>query len=350
MAGILHFERPKKKETRRMQTRRTLLFAAALFLYMLPIGSGSAVAEPANADRSVDFVYEAHLADVPVAAERVVIWLPLPQTTPYQKVEDLKVVSAWPYEYVGEPRYGNRFVRLVRPDGAMNAPDDGPIATLTFRVTRVVRRPGDANGVEGPLASIDFRQYLEPSRLIRIEGLVVSEAQAIAGNVEGTTNRAKRLYDHIVDTVEYDKSGEGWGRGDSVYACDVRQGNCTDFHSLFIAEARHLGIPARFLMGFTIPRGASEGAIGGYHCWAEFYDARRGWVPLDASEAFKNPDRREFLFGGLDADRVQFTVGRDILLPEMEGEPVNFSIYPYAEVDGRPFDGVRGAFRFRERR
>ena len=350
MAGIFHFEgSSKKKEARRMQKRWALSFVVSLLIPILPLASGTAAAEPANADRSVDFVYEAHLADVPAGAERVVVWLPLPQTTPYQKVEDLKVTSAWPYAFAGEPGYGNRFVRFVRPDGATAAKDDAPIATLSFRVTRIVRRAGDANEVEDPLASIDFRRYLEPSRLIRIEGAVANEAVAIAGNVEGPTNQAKRLYDHIVDTVEYDKSGEGWGRGDSLYVCDARQGNCTDFHSLFIAEARHLGIPARFIMGFSIPRGESEGEIDGYHCWAEFYDAWRGWVPLDASEAFKNPDRREFFFGGLDADRVQFTVGRDIFLPEMEGEPVNFSIYPYAEVDGRPFDGVMGSFHFRER-
>jgi hypothetical protein len=68
-----------------------------------------------------------------------------------------------------------------------------------------------------------------------------------------------------------------------IYACEVGRGNCTDFHSLFIGLARAAGIPARFVMGFPLPVGQSEGGITGYHCWAEFYDEGLGWVPLDAS-------------------------------------------------------------------
>jgi transglutaminase-like putative cysteine protease len=44
--------------------------------------------------------------------------------------------------------------------------------------------------------------------------------------------------------MRYDKTGTGWGRGDVLYACDAKKGNCTDFHSLFIAMARSQGIPA----------------------------------------------------------------------------------------------------------
>jgi len=73
----------------------------------------------------------------------------------------------------------------------------------------------------------------------------------------------------------------------------------------------------------------------------------RGWIPVDASEAFKNPSRRNELFGGLDDNRVQFTMGRDISLPEMQGVPLNYSIYPYAEVDGRAHEAVRTRFLYR---
>lgn len=44
--------------------------------------------------------------------------------------------------------------------------------------------------------------------------------------------------------MSYDTSGRGWGRGDVVYACKVGKGNCTDFHSLFMALALAEGIPA----------------------------------------------------------------------------------------------------------
>lgn len=63
-----------------------------------------------------------------------------------------------------------------------------------------------------------------------------------------------------------------------------------------------------------------------------------GWIPVDASEAWKHPEKKNYFFGAHDHDhdRVQFTVGRDIRLdPPQQGEPLNYFIYPYAEVDGK---------------
>jgi len=64
--------------------------------------------------------------------------------------------------------------------------------------------------------------------------------------------QARVDYEYVTSIMKYDKSGTGWGRGDALYACDVRRGNCTDFHSLFIGLARARGIPARFTIGFPI--------------------------------------------------------------------------------------------------
>jgi len=92
----------------------------------------------------------------------------------------------------------------------------------------------------------------------------------------------------------------------------------------------------------------AEGEIPGYHCWAEFYLADVGWVPVDASEAHKFPAKREAFFGGLDENRIAFTIGRDIRIPQASAGPVNSSIYPHVEVDGRPFPNVEAAVSFRE--
>ncbi len=58
---------------------------------------------------------------------------------------------------------------------------------------------------------------------------------------------------------------------------------------------------------------------------------------MDASEAWKHPERRQYYFGHLDARRVAFTMGRDLVMkPPQHGQPLNFLIYPYVEVDGKP--------------
>jgi transglutaminase-like putative cysteine protease len=170
---------------------------------------------------------------------------------------------------------------------------------------------------------------------VPIDGQIKLVSAEVGDPNRSSYEQARAIYDYVIANMTYDKSGNGWGRGDAIYACNLKKGNCTDFHSLFIAIARSRGIPARFTIGFPLG-GPSVGEIPGYHCWAEFY-AGGEWVPVDASEAWKHPQLRQYYFGHLDADRVAFTMGRDLVLkPRQSGEPVNFLIYPYVEVDGKP--------------
>src|SRR5262249_41448396 len=128
------------------------------------------------------------------------------------------------------------------------------------------------------------------------------------------------------------------GEGDSVWACQSKHGNCSDFHSLFISLARSQKIPAKFEIGFSLPTKHGEGEITGYHCWAFFQPDGKGWVPVDISEASKNPKMRDYYFRNLTEDRVAFSVGRDIeLVPVPAGGPRNFLIFPYVEVGGKEY-------------
>jgi hypothetical protein len=64
-------------------------------------------------------------------------------------------------------------------------------------------------------------------------------------------------------------------------------------------------------------------------------------VPVDISEADKNPKKVDFFFGNLDSDRISFSRGRDVRLPGMQGPPLNYlPSSAYVEVDGKPFDGM----------
>ncbi|MBV8051878.1 MAG: transglutaminase domain-containing protein [Acidobacteriaceae bacterium] len=162
-----------------------------------------------------------------------------------------------------------------------------------------------------------------------------------------TLDKSRAIYDYVFSTLRYDKTGTGWGRGDVLYACDAKKGNCTDFHSLFIAMARSQGIPARFEIGFPIPADKNSAEIAGYHCWAEFFDPQHGWIPVDISEAWKHPEKKDYFFGAHDDNRVQFTVGRDLELnPKQSGKPLNYFIYPYVEVAGKEYSNVSDAFSF----
>ena len=148
--------------------------------------------------------------------------------------------------------------------------------------------------------------------------------------------RARALYDHVIDRMRYAKSGAGWGKGDAVFACVARNGNCTDFHSYFIALARAVGIPARFAIGATIPSSRDAGGVNGYHCWAEFYTDGKWW-PVDISEADKCSSLATYYFGHQAAKRVEFSRGRDLVVePGPASGPINFLAYPVLEIDGKP--------------
>ena len=192
-----------------------------------------------------------------------------------------------------------------------------------------------------------MKRWLEPDRLVPLDQKIREISAEITQGKTTELEKARAIYDYVLANMKYDKSGTGWGNGDIYWACDAKRGNCTDFHALFIGLARSAGIPAKFEIGLPVPADKASGEIGGYHCWAEFYLNGYGWVPVDASEAWKDPSRRDYFFGAHDANRVQFSVGRDITLtPPQSGPALNFFIYPYVEVDGKPFTQVTKKFSF----
>ena len=204
-----------------------------------------------------------------------------------------------------------------------------------------------AHLVAASLSSKERDEDLQPDMLVPITGLPADLAAKVTQGKTQPLEKARAIYDYVFTTLRYDKTGEGWGRGDVLYACDAKKGNCTDFHSLFIAMARSQGIPARFEIGFPLPPDKHLAEIAGYHCWADFYIDGKGWIPVDISEAWKHPEKRDYFFGSHDVNRVQFSMGRDLRLnPAQDGKPRNYFVYPYVEVDGQEYSNVSLAFSF----
>jgi transglutaminase-like putative cysteine protease len=194
-----------------------------------------------------------------------------------------------------------------------------------------------------------MKKYLGPDQLVPLNDKIKKIAEDVTRGKRTDLDKARAIYDYTLANMKYDKSGEGWGHGDIIFACDAKRGNCTDFHALFIGLCRVSGIPARFSIGFPLPDKRGEGPIAGYHCWAEFYLAGYGWVPVDASEAWKHPEKKDYFFGGHDENRVQLSTGRDLVLrPRQHGGPLNYFVYPYAEADGKTLKSIKSDFHFKD--
>jgi transglutaminase-like putative cysteine protease len=80
----------------------------------------------------------------------------------------------------------------------------------------------------------------------------------------------------------------------------LRAGVCQDFAHLFIAAARAMEVPARYVSGYIHipgPRGITEGAS---HAWAEAWIPGTGWVGFDATHPVRAGE-----------NHVRVAVGRD---------------------------------------
>jgi transglutaminase-like putative cysteine protease len=301
--------------------------------------------------RSFEFTYQVHVPTNPDASASTRLWIPLPQADAYQEVRSLHIDSPVWYSQGREAEYGNKFA-MFKPTAEQSAA--GFDVTLRFTAVRREHKVAvDAAALQKVSASTardpELKRYLEPDKLVPLNGTIAELAKEHTAGDTTPIQRARHIYDYVLATMRYDKTGEGWGRGDAIWACTAKRGNCTDFHSLFIGMMRSSGIPARFEIGFPLPEGKTEGDIAGYHCWAEFYLAGVGWVPVDASEAWKNAAKRDYFFGAHDTNRVFFTYGRDIhLSPDQKGDPLNYFIYPYAETNGQPVKNLQTHFSFRE--
>jgi transglutaminase-like putative cysteine protease len=231
-----------------------------------------------------NFVYEAYEDGLPPQA---VVWIPLPHSDNYQTIRNLKIDS-YPYEIKTSPD-GNVMAFVSIPADIANVAG----VKVSFDAVRKEHlQPRLANGprLEHEEDPKVLARYLNPDRLVPIDGKIRQWAEAVVNQAHAKTDleMARAIYNHVVATVKYDKTGKGWGRGDIYYACEERRGNCTDFHAIFIGYARALGIPARFAIGFPLPSDRGEGQIAGYHCWAEFYTRGIGWVPVDARKTRPN--------------------------------------------------------------
>jgi len=298
--------------------------------------------------RRFSFTYAATIEGLPDAGPAHV-YVPIAIETAHQRIEAFEVDAPFAGRLEHEPVFGNRFWH-----GILESGQESTTVTVRYTVERKLLRKEPPDHPIGALGEAELREmerFLKPNERVVVGHEILTPILAEIRREAGPNDKseiARSIYDWVVDNIEYKKVGTGWGNGDTFWACGERYGNCTDFHSLFISLARTEGIPARFEMGFPIPIDRAEGEIGGYHCWLEFYLDGVGWFPIDASEAFKHPEKRELFYGTHPADRFHVTTGRDLRLgPDHRGPALNYFIYPYVEVDGKSLsDRVETTFTY----
>lgn len=304
----------------------------------------------AGESRTFAISYKAVVKDVPLETKRLRVWVPVPQDSPVQTVRGLCFNGTLQPQFNFEKRFGNKIAYWDVKDPATSlklaagAKSFGFEAVMEFTCTRK-EQVTDLEKIkeDGKEADASAAEFLKDERLTAVDDRVRKMAQGIVAGRKTTLEKARAIYDYVFDHMAYDKSGKGWGRGDTAYACEAGKGNCTDFHALFMSLCRASGIPAGFEIGLFAPYGKGSGeALGGYHCWAFFRVPGKAWVPVDISEAWKNKDRKDYFFGAHTDNRVTLSVGRDLVLePKQDGPPLNYLLNPYAEADGKALETTK---------
>lgn len=290
---------------------------------VLAILANSLVMASDGDERRFQLDYRFQVGQLP-AGKKVRVWWPLPNTTDHQAVVDLSHTAPVVPNIQQDDIHGNRMAHFE-----VLSPESGMVQVVSkFEVSR---REVTPDNVKSKSVSPELiTQYLKSSRLVPVHG-------AHEKLITNADPNMRDLYSGVLNHVDYRKDQPGWGRGDTKWVCDSRFGNCTDFHSLFLSLARSRKVPAKFVIGFSIPDERS-GNVSGYHCWAWYLEGGQTWRPVDISEADKQPQQADYFFGNLTADRVTLSTGRDLVLqPPQDGEPLNFFIAPYVEVDGQKY-------------
>lgn len=249
------------------------------------------------------------------------LWLPFPTTDAFQDVKLSSIDAPSNYRILDDPEFGNKvlFWELSPSDGKK-------LLDIRYHVKRIEK--GAYEATDNP------KSHLKPEQAIPENERFKKIALDVIAGKKSDLQRARALYEHVIDELRYAKTGDGWGKGDAVFACDAKHGNCTDYHSFFITLADAVNIPTRFAIGVAIPSIRNEGGIDGYHCWVEFY-ADGKWWPIDISEADKYSNLAAYYFGHHPANRLEFSRGRDLKLdPGPVSGPINFLAYPILEVEG----------------
>lgn len=300
-------------------------------------------------ERRVEVTFKINLK-APDNSKDVRLWIPFPVSDANQTIEDMRISGNYSKQGVYREKEWGNSVLYAEWKNSMN----NRTLTYAFNVRRKeLVRKGFPNN-ELSFNKKEFERYLTPTSLSPTSGKVKETAENITRDKKTTLAKARAIYDWIVDNMYRDPKIKGCGMGEVEKLLISLGGKCGDIHSVYVALARSVGVPARDIFGIRIPAGKEGDMTKTQHCWAEFYLPGYGWVPIDPSDVRKimlekklalgkEKEYREYYFGAVDASRISYGIGRDLILnpPQKDGR-LNYFMYPYAEADGKALDDLFG--------
>ena len=322
-----------------LMLRRDLLKTLAAAGTLAALGKSAAAAPPGW--RQFEITYQVRLQNQKTPVR---VWIPVPQDAlDYQKVLELSWRSPAAASLLWEPASRAPIISAAWLDPAMS--QDIEITT------RVATR--DRTGYSPGASPNELAEYLRPTPSSPVDGIVLAKSREIVGSRTAALDKARAIYDWIVDNTFRRAETRGCGLGNIAFMLESGDmgGKCADINSLYVGLARAAGLPARDFFGIRVANSAVSKPLGksgeitkAQHCRAEVFIDGKGWLPVDPADVRKvvleeklavNSENvsalRERLFGNWEMNWVGFNYARDFTLPGQKDGPIGFLMYPYAE-------------------
>ncbi len=289
---------------------------------------------------------------------KVQAWVPLPAVDQDDWMRS--GTSTWKADgadavVVSEKIYGAKMLHVVWPEGTV-----APVAEVTSRFStrdRAVELTAAGNAMQ--LTKAERQLHLEGTTLIPVDGIVKETADKITGGAKTDLDKARAIYDWVIENTFRNPKTRGCGVGDITYMLKSGDlsGKCADINALYAGLARAAGLPARDVYGLRLgpskfgykSLGPMTGVVTkAQHCRADVFLDGFGWVPVDPADVRKvvleeppgnlgNDDTkvlqaRKTLLGAWEGNWLAYNFAHDVALPGSIGPKVPFLMYPQAET------------------
>jgi transglutaminase-like putative cysteine protease len=325
---------------------RYKIFAVAVMIFVWGL-SGAVCAVAATKAGTVTYTFEIQAAP---GAKQARLWVPYPATDANQEISRVVVTGNFTRQGVKESAASKTTYLAAEWDTITATPQ----LTFSFHVNSHYTK-GKPLHDGGSVIPADIAPYLDPNQYIPcLDPLIVSKAKEAIGNAKTILDKARGVYDWTIAHTFRNPDVKGCGLGRAIETLTQARGGgkCADISSVFVTVLRAAGVPSRDVFGLRI--GGKDGEISGdFHCWSEFYLPGTGWVQADPADVRKamlieklelgDPKTREwteFFWNGDDLFRIALNRGNRGMVfdPAQTGEPLEYFMYPFAQVDGNTLD------------
>src|SRR2546421_10208514 len=101
-----------------------------------------------------------------------------------------------------------------------------------------------------------LKHFLRPTKLLPTGGIVKATATEITSGAKTDIEKARAIYEWIVDNTFRNPKTRGCGLGDIRFMLEAKDlgGKCADLNALYVGLARAVGIPARDAYGIRVAK------------------------------------------------------------------------------------------------